>query len=183
MAMPADLLPNQSIPVGGYIESPNGRFILTFQNDGNLVFYDRSTNPWTAKWEAHANGLGADLCRLEPSGILVLYKPGAEVVWSTEDPTPPDVWLRIEDAGNAVIYFNDGGRIDSIWDSASDQDGGRWHCVRVFNDSSGKLVIQDSVRTRSAYRAQKHGEDFLGPTYVSPAPFSVQVLRGKCPGT
>jgi hypothetical protein len=33
-----------------YLQSPDGRYQLHAQGDGNLVWYDTATTPWTALW-------------------------------------------------------------------------------------------------------------------------------------
>jgi hypothetical protein len=49
--------PNISNGTGGgstaaptYLQSPDGRYQLHAQGDGNLVWYDTATTPWTALW-------------------------------------------------------------------------------------------------------------------------------------
>jgi RHS repeat-associated protein len=50
-----------SIPMGSCLTSPSGRFALNMQTDGNLVLYDRTSNPAIAIWST-----GTQLTPIDP---------------------------------------------------------------------------------------------------------------------
>jgi hypothetical protein len=103
------LLSGQSLFANRSIVSPDGRFKLLqqtdgnlvlyrsdglvlwainryggtrayMQNDGNLVVYD---NNWNAVWASNTNGYWGSYLRVQNDGNLVIYTPGGAAVWST----------------------------------------------------------------------------------------------------
>jgi hypothetical protein len=157
------LTPGQELAVGAVIQSPNGRFILTFQNDGNLVVYDTSTNPWTALWNSRTPESGASRCIFQTDGNLVLYRSDGAPVWASGSITPPDAWCRIQDDGNCVIYYKQNNIISSEWDSFADNIGGREYCIRIVDISviGGRVVRKDNHRARTRGDARRFGDDVL----------------------
>ncbi len=98
------------------LTSNNGSYMLTLQNDGNLVLYGGGD----ALWSANTAGKGATKLVLQGSdGNLVLYTDSGDPVWSTSTNTNKAVKLTVQDDGNVVLYDADG---NSVWAAA--QNGG-----------------------------------------------------------
>ena len=107
-----DLLSNQSLNIGDVIFSATRSFKLVFQADGNLVYYviDDASLPADVNaetmpaaiahaeysrpvWATATNGMGANLCKMQADGNLVLINqipappPGATPRGQTPPPT------------------------------------------------------------------------------------------------
>jgi predicted alpha-1,2-mannosidase len=99
------LSPNQRLT------SPNGRFTLVLQPDGNLVLYDGPPQQkpiWaTGTWNLPANRrpTRADL---QLDGNFVLYNDANQAAWATGSSGAGRVnpYLEVQDDGNLVIYHN-----------------------------------------------------------------------------
>ncbi len=89
----------QMIYQGEALKSPNGRFKLVLQNDGNLVLYDRGR----ALWSSGTNGKNARKLVMQSDGNLVLYGPNGPV-WATNTSGNRGAYLMLQDDGNLVIY-------------------------------------------------------------------------------
>jgi hypothetical protein len=112
------LVPNQSLAVGHSITSPNGKFRLTMQADGNLVEYDGSSAAWatvtstagstvtmqgdgnlvvysgaTAKWASGTNGNAGASLVLGDNGILTINLPSGVPVWGAVGVLTPGAQL------------------------------------------------------------------------------------------
>ncbi|MFS0718010.1 curculin domain-containing protein [Arthrobacter sp. 1P04PC] len=98
------LHPETALRPGSAATSPNSRYRLLYQTDGNLVLY----GPDGPLWDSGSNGRGAGACIMQADGNLVLYGPNDEYVWDTETDNNPGSRLVIQDDGNAVIYRPDG---------------------------------------------------------------------------
>ncbi|MDR7277013.1 hypothetical protein [Catenuloplanes atrovinosus] len=111
--MPASLTTGESIRAYSALRSPNGRFHLWMQGDGNLVLYDSSTG--RALWSVVNKG--ARRLLVQPDGNLVLYKNADTpvAVWSSQTPTAGRATLWMQDDGNLVLYRDDTGR--PVWAS------------------------------------------------------------------
>ena len=55
-----NILMNSNLPMGSCLTSPSGRFALNMQTDGNLVLYDRTSNPARALWNTVTQRLPLD---------------------------------------------------------------------------------------------------------------------------
>jgi hypothetical protein len=106
--------PNASMSPGQYIMSADNRFVLIFQNDGNLVLYGPG---YAVLWASNTAGSGANNLIMQSDGNLVLYKPGG-VAWSSGKAGAGASTLVMQDDGNAVTYNSGGG---ATW--ASDTGG------------------------------------------------------------
>lgn len=98
---------------GQQYRSPNGRYCLIFQTDGNLVHYDALPS-WHYTWNARTQGKGADLCVMQPDGNLAVYSRG-QCLWSSGTAGNPGSRLEIQNDGNLVIYRANGTAAWSIW--------------------------------------------------------------------
>ena len=93
------LASSQILYRGEALESPNGRFKLVLQNDGNLVLYDRTK----ALWSSGTNGKNAKKLVMQNDGNLVLYGPNGPI-WASNTSGNRGAFLMIQDDGNLVIY-------------------------------------------------------------------------------
>jgi len=112
----APLLPNPSILTAGEelniqpegfgsprsvgIYSPDRRFLLALQTDGNLVLYQGST----AIWSSGTGGKPVRRCVMQTDGNLVLYGYDNTVYGSSNTSNNPASHLSVQNDGNVVIY-------------------------------------------------------------------------------
>jgi len=100
--LPGILQPNSTLFTDGSVFSPDGRFHLDFQRDGNVVLYR-----WQEKlWSTGTAGSSARELRMQPDGNFVLYG-GNGVLWSSNTAGNPGAQVRIQNDGNMVMYSVD----------------------------------------------------------------------------
>jgi hypothetical protein len=97
---------------GGWITSPNGRYKLIYQNDGNLVLYAGSQ----ALWNSATYGRSAGRAVMQPDGNLVVYDASNRAVWNSNTWGNPGARLALQDDGNLVIYDTSG---RALWSSGT----------------------------------------------------------------
>ncbi|WP_083454196.1 hypothetical protein [Pseudomonas sp. P97.38] len=109
------LPPNQTMSPGQYLQSPNGKFRLVLQADGNLIIKDDETVVWVAdSRQPHSATLYPKRMR-EPLQFVIansgfLYNPSKRRLWIAESTHSRDksLWynacLAMQDDGNLVIY-------------------------------------------------------------------------------
>ena len=99
-----DSLPNGAkLPAGSSLKSPNGRFVLTQQTDGNTCLYDGSKMFWCNM----VNGKGAAYLVMQADDNLCAYTAADAYVWCNMVHDYPDMQtavLRVQDDGNLVVY-------------------------------------------------------------------------------
>jgi hypothetical protein len=102
------LNPGESLRVNESRTSANGRYILSFQGDCNLVLYKgyRFQN-WRALWASGTYGKPAGECIMQNDGNLVIYDPNWKPLWSSNTWQYPGSRLVVQDDGNVVIYKPD----------------------------------------------------------------------------
>jgi hypothetical protein len=117
------LPPNQKMTSGQFLQSPNGRFRLELQGDGNLVIKDNGAVVWVADGnQPHSRTLsrkqrGAPWLVVSNSGFL--YDPARSRLWIAESTHTKDksFWyhshMSMQDDGNLVIYDERAG--DLLW--------------------------------------------------------------------
>jgi hypothetical protein len=88
-----------------HIVSPDGRYELRMQSDGNMVLYYRLSSPYHALWQSNTHGSGADGAIMQSDGNLVIYRSGAPL-WHSNTHGHPNATLVMQTDGNAVIYHN-----------------------------------------------------------------------------
>ncbi|MCD5971730.1 hypothetical protein [Pseudomonas quasicaspiana] len=108
------LPPNQKMTPGQFLQSPNGRFRLELQSDGNLVIKDNGAVAWVAdRGQAFSSTLsrkqrGAPWFVVSNSGFL--YDPARSRLWTAQSTDTKDksYWyhshMSMQDDGNLVIY-------------------------------------------------------------------------------
>jgi hypothetical protein len=85
---------------GEQLTSPNARYALVMQSDGNLVEYDAGTPIWASNTAGHP---GSDF-EAQPDGNFVVYAPGHTAIWESNTGGRTGSVLKIQDDGNVVIY-------------------------------------------------------------------------------
>ncbi len=91
------------------LTSPNGKFTLVYQGDGNLVLYKNIT---TSIWSSKTNGKSSATFKFQTDGNLVIYGAGNSVVWSPNCYGKAGQTLTLQDDGNLVVYT---GANQPIW--------------------------------------------------------------------
>lgn len=109
------------------ISSPNGKYVLVMQKDGNLVLYDSKCGiaPKCSLWNSGSyREQGQYFMAIQPDGNLVIYmgKPpvGEERhIWNTKTfGALGNYFLAIQDDANIVIYRGTpGNNRGAIWSS------------------------------------------------------------------
>jgi len=95
----------------------NNKSYLIFQNDGNLVFYDRSGNP---VWDSNTANRGSRAV-FQNDGNLVVYSNRNTVAFSSNTSGKNADRLSIQDDGNLVIY----NRNKALWASNTTKNNNR----------------------------------------------------------
>lgn len=100
----SDLKPGESLKSGQSIQSPNKRYLLTMQSDGNLVLYDVISGK-SVVWASYTSGRSGVVATMQPDGNLVLFQNGSPIWHSGTYATGmAGAALTLQDDGNAVIY-------------------------------------------------------------------------------
>lgn len=85
------------------ISSPNGKYHLIMQRDGNLVMYDEQNN---SIWASGTSGSGATNARVLRFGFLQLFDDEEQVIWTVgKEQGGPDtrVFLNLYDNRNLIL--------------------------------------------------------------------------------
>ena len=93
------LNPGDTLGPGERIQSPNGRYVLTMQTDGNLVLLAPGNR---AVW-ASGTGEGSSVLTMQPDGNAVVRAPANRPVWFTGTDAWPGSVLIPQDDGNLVV--------------------------------------------------------------------------------
>lgn len=83
------------------VRSPNQRYRLVMQGDGNLVLY---AGP-RALWSTGTAGTSGNFAIMQADGNLVVYRPDGSAAWSSGTAGNPGARLYVQDDGNVVIYL------------------------------------------------------------------------------
>jgi hypothetical protein len=126
--------PGEVLFPGESIRSASGQFVMAFQTDGNLVWYNMNAGP-AAVWASDTFGTVADICIMQTDGNLVIYDLNAQPLWSSDTFNHPQSQLVAQDDGNAVIYDPASTAIWSVRGEEEEDDGwwgwvkGAWNTV------------------------------------------------------
>ena len=101
VTIPDRLNAGRRLLAGQAIVSPNGRYRLVYQSDGNLVLYDLTGG--TARWFTGTSGAPGQVA-LQGDGNLVIYSAGNAALWFTGTPGNPGAFLAVQSDGNLVLY-------------------------------------------------------------------------------
>ena len=100
------LLPNETLAPDEMLFSRNGRYVLIYQRDANLVLYKNDQNR-ISLWASNTAGQPPNACIMQNDGNLVIYLPGGKPIWASNTGQPGSR-LVVQDDGNVVIYQQDG---------------------------------------------------------------------------
>ncbi len=95
--------PGEGLRTGMSFSSCNGRYLLTMQNDGNLVLYDNDTGG--ALWASGTSG--SQLYAWMTTTALYIYQAGAPFsLWASNSPPSPiqNAFLSLSDTGIITVY-------------------------------------------------------------------------------
>jgi hypothetical protein len=95
--------PGQVLRAGKYVRSPNEKYGLVQQTDGNLVFYQGKKALWSSVTGGHAGATTV----MQPDGNLVVYGTDKKALWDSDTGHHPGAMLAVQDDGNLVIYGKD----------------------------------------------------------------------------
>nr|BFE51350.1 hypothetical protein GCM10017745_47770 [Saccharothrix mutabilis subsp. capreolus] len=84
--------------------SPDGRYTLTLQTDGNLVLYDQNRQPL---WHTHTHGTPTTHAVLQPDGNFVLHTATGQPTWHTHTWGTSAERLVVQSDSNLVLYGRD----------------------------------------------------------------------------
>lgn len=94
------------MPVGTSIESPNKKYQLIYQTDGNLVVYELLPNR-RALWATGTQGASPGKVTMQADGNLVVYEAGGAVAWSSKTSGNAGAVLSLQNDNNLVVYRKD----------------------------------------------------------------------------
>jgi hypothetical protein len=116
--------------------SPDRRYRMVMQSDGNAVIYDGSV----AIWASHTNRPGSTL-EMQTDANLVVYGPGHVALWATNRTGPNNSYLQGQNDGNFVIYAPNG---TPLWASKSSGNTNQQLAQRLIDmQRSGQIVIDN----------------------------------------
>jgi Putative peptidoglycan binding domain len=98
---PGQLNPGQQITSGTQIASPDGKYALQMQSDGNLVLRAPGNIPIG---DTRTAGNGGAIAVMQTDGNFVLRAPGNIPVWASGTDGHPGTVLQVQDDGNVVLY-------------------------------------------------------------------------------
>lgn len=88
--------------IGQQLETPDRKYKLVLQQDGNLVLYSKTTG--NALWHSKTFGKPSHRLDMQHDGNLVLYDVNGKAIWNTRTATKGYSRLVIQQDGNLVIY-------------------------------------------------------------------------------
>ena len=96
--------PGDVLQVGERRTSRNGNYYLLFQNDGNIVMYNKANAPL---WSTATNGKPTNKFTMQTDGNLVAYQSDGAPNWSSGTGGNGNYFV-VQDDGNLVVYKSDG---------------------------------------------------------------------------
>ncbi|WP_437680954.1 hypothetical protein [Sorangium sp. So ce131] len=97
------VLGGQYMARGTFIDSANGTYRLSMQDDGNLVLYRQGPNPQPL-WATGTDGVAIRHVIMQTDGNLVLYDYAGKSRWASNTSGKPGAFLVLQCDGNLVIY-------------------------------------------------------------------------------
>lgn len=95
------LVAGWSMSSGERLLSPQGRFVLIMQSDGNLVLYNAQFAP---VWSSRTYGQPGSSAALLAGGGLVVLSPAGRTIWQALPANTAAQYLDVQDDGNLVAY-------------------------------------------------------------------------------
>ena len=105
---PSILQGGSQLAPGQQISSPDGRYRLTFQTDGNLVVYRADG---FAVWWTGTVGISPNAAKMQPDGNFVVYDTANYPHWHTHTYGNPGAYLSMQNNGAIVLYTASGARL------------------------------------------------------------------------
>jgi pimeloyl-ACP methyl ester carboxylesterase len=105
---PSILPSGSSLTPGQQISSPDGRYRLIFQTDGNLVIYRADGVP---VWWTGTHGISPNVTRMQSDGNFVVYDTANYPHWHTHTFGNPGAYLSMQNNGAFVINTASGTRL------------------------------------------------------------------------
>ncbi len=128
------------LPPGSQLVSPNGEYSLIYQEDGNLVLYDKNKK---VIWASNSNNTGKPgRAAMQDDGNFVVYNSEEKPVWASEtDKNGPNCIVQLNDNGEFEVIKK--GDIDEAlysskdagwgWDKPQTGQYGNWEYDQGFN--------------------------------------------------
>lgn len=128
----------QCLQPGQSLQSDSQLHTLIMQTDGNVVLYDRNSQPL---WSTNTGGLitPRDFA-MQTDGNLVLYDTNGFPKWASGTDNNPGAFLNIQDDGNLVIYRSNTQAAtaeNTLWAAGSNDWAGQISGVQGTPSSSG----------------------------------------------
>lgn len=83
------------------LRSENGKYMLVFQQDGNLVLYKNGNNPI---WATMTNERPSKKLSWQRDGNFVIYDVNNNPIWATNSHNKDAGYITLQNDGNLVIY-------------------------------------------------------------------------------
>ena len=112
------------------MKSPNNRFRLAMQKDGNLVLYDGQTVLW--KSDTFRVGESPYHLIMQSDGNLVLYDKNRKPTWKS-DSSGANPTALLQNDGNFVVYDGDTAIFQSKLDAQFEEGRFEKRCVHLLN--------------------------------------------------
>lgn len=106
------LSPNTALKPGEQLTSSDGRFVLVYQGDGNLVLYKGGAATWSTGTQGSAPGAVYQ----QGDGNFVVYDAAGTPVWNAGTNGHDGAWLALQSDGNLVVYTAGG---SPLWSSGT----------------------------------------------------------------
>ena len=100
-----------------YLRSPDWRYFLYMQSDGNLVLY--TAGHAHALWGSGTDGKGGKYVTMQNDGNLVIYSD-SKALWGSGTDGKGGTYVSMQNDGNLVVYSN----TRPLWGSGTDGKGG-----------------------------------------------------------
>jgi hypothetical protein len=104
---------NEQLGVNGVLATPDGRYRLVVQGDGNVVLY---SGDGEARWATNTVGVLNPRLVVQDDGNVVLYSGNGKARWATNTVGTLNPRLAVQGDGNLVVY---GDEVD--WATGTDQ--------------------------------------------------------------
>lgn len=101
------LTPDERMSPGQVLLSPNGKYSLVIQPDGNMVVYG-------VMWSSQTAGIPPASLVMQGDGHLVLYSEAGDPVWMSGTSGHPGAIAELDDNGVFVVKAED----QVIWSTA-----------------------------------------------------------------
>lgn len=106
------LAPGESLRPGQQLFSPDGRYRLIYQTDGNLVLYREEYG--SAAWSSETWNTVPGIVTMQPDGNFVMYDPAGRALWHTYTWSHPGAYLSVRNNGSIAVNGANG---VTIWHS------------------------------------------------------------------